>query len=65
MSKNESIVARLELISSKAKILAEDYRNGRLWDSDLSRGLDDLLREITYTRNDRGSPSHTDWHDDR
>ncbi len=63
---NEVLAARLDLISAKAKILATSYREGKLWEGDLSRGLDDILREVTYARNERGaSDSRNDWMGDR
>lgn len=63
---NEVLASRLDLIAAKAKIMASDYRNGRMWEGDLSRGLDELLREITYARNERGVPdSRNDWQGDR
>ena len=65
MSKKELVAARLELISAKSKLLAEEYKNGKMWDGDLSRGLDELVREITYVRNERGSESSGGWQDGR
>lgn len=56
MSRNDLVAARLELIAAKAKVMAADYKNGRMWDGELSKGLDDLLREITHARNERESP---------
>lgn len=38
-------VTYLELIAAKAKQLAEDCKQGRLWDGDLRQGLD----EISYS----------------
>jgi hypothetical protein len=51
MSRNEMVIARLELVAVKAKVLADDYKNNRLWEGDLGRALDELLREITAARN--------------
>lgn len=65
MSKNDLVAARLELIAAKAKVMAADYKDGRMWDGDLSKGLDDLLREITHVRNERGSSDRNDWQGDR
>ena len=46
MDNKEIIIARLELIAAKAKILVNDYRFGKLWGGDLSRGLEELKKEI-------------------
>ena len=43
---NESIAARLELIAAKAKQLAMDYRNGRLWEGDLAKGKSEIGEQL-------------------
>lgn len=43
---DEVILARLELIAAKAKTLALDYKNGKLWPGDLDRNLDYIKSEI-------------------
>lgn len=43
---DRTIEARLELIAAKARILVDDYRRGRLWEGELSAGLDELRKEI-------------------
>jgi len=47
---NNLIEARLTIIASKAKILAENYKNGKLWDSDLSQGIAEIETEIRAIR---------------
>ena len=51
----EANCAYLELLAAKAKQLAEDYKNGRLWEGELSRGLGELQQTINKidARNDR------------
>ncbi len=46
------VTMRLELIAAKAKQLASDEENGRLWEGDLSRGLSDLLRYVQQAQSD-------------
>lgn len=59
MAKDDIIAARLDMIAAKAKILADDYKNNRLWDGDLGRGLGDIRRELdAIGRNERGE---TGW----
>ena len=36
------LIAYLELISAKAKALAEDYKENKLWEGDLSKGLAEI-----------------------
>lgn len=45
--------AYLALIAAKAQQLATDYRNGKLWPGDLSRGLGEIqetIRKIDTSR---------------
>lgn len=42
---------RLDLIAAEAAVLADDYKNNRLWDGDLGRKLDSLMSHITFARN--------------
>lgn len=48
------ITARLDLIAAKAKILAESYKNNKLWGGELKDGIDEIEREIALIR--RGEP---------
>lgn len=52
---HEANGAYLELLAAKAKQLAEDYKRGRLWEGDLSRGLRELQETLNKidTRTDR------------
>jgi hypothetical protein len=43
---DESIAIRLELIAAKAKVLASDYKNGKLWEGDLNRGLGEISEQL-------------------
>lgn len=38
--------ARLEIISAKAKILAESARNGSFWPGDLEKGIQEIRTEL-------------------
>jgi hypothetical protein len=53
VAKDDIIAARLDLIAAKARILAEQYKNNQHWEGDLSRGLDEIEREIAAVRNGR------------
>jgi len=55
MEDREVITARLDLIAAKAKVLVHDYRQGKLWDGDLRRGLEELKREIDRVCNESGA----------
>lgn len=46
--------ARLEIISAKAKILAEAVKNGSTWPGDLARGLKEIHSELAQIN----IPSH-------
>jgi len=46
MLNNTVVAARLDLIAAKAKILAEDYKNNRMWEGDLTRGLSQIESEV-------------------
>ena len=43
---DESTTARLELIAAKAKQLALDYKNGKLWAGDLTKGISEISTQI-------------------
>ncbi len=43
---NESVSARLDLIAAKAKQLSLDYRNGRLWEGELNKGLGEIYSQL-------------------
>lgn len=51
----EANAAYLELVAAKAKQLAEDYKQGRLWEGELSSGLNEIIQTIhkIETRTDR------------
>lgn len=53
----ENVQLRLELIAAKAKQLAADVKNGKLWPGDLSAGLHDIHEQLAHVgqeaRNDR------------
>lgn len=51
---NDDVADRLELIAAKARVLVNDYRQGKLWDGDLSRGLQELKKEIDQVCNESG-----------
>jgi hypothetical protein len=40
------IAARLEIVSAKAKILAEAVRNGQTWPGDVERTLEEIRAEL-------------------
>lgn len=42
----ETNVLYLELVAAKAKQLAHDLKNGKLWDGDLGRGVDELFETL-------------------
>lgn len=50
MSKSSDNAMRLDLIAAKAKQLAEDVRNGRLWEGQLSEGLSELQQQLSQVR---------------
>jgi hypothetical protein len=49
------ITARLDLIAAKAKILAESYKNNKMWEGDLQQGLNVLQHEIQMIRTESGN----------
>jgi hypothetical protein len=57
VAKDDIIAARLDLIAAKARILSEQYKNNQHWEGDLSRGLDEIEREIAAVRNNRDGGS--------
>lgn len=53
----DEVVIRLELIATKAKQLADDVKNNRLWEGELSKGLSEIGEQLqmasrNVTRND-------------
>lgn len=44
---SEMVAMRLELVSAKAKQLAEDTKRGRLWEGDLQRGISEIMQQLT------------------
>lgn len=55
----EMVVIQLELVAAKAKALAMELKNGKLWEGDLSNGLATIgaalegARNTEYARRDR------------
>jgi hypothetical protein len=51
----EATQAYLELIAARARQLAEDYKNSRLWGGELTQGLGEIQATINKidTSNDR------------
>ena len=54
MPANDIIAARLDLIAAKARILAEQYKANKMWDGDLTQGLDTILSEISNIKREGG-----------
>jgi hypothetical protein len=48
----ELIATRLELIAAKAKALAMDFKNGKLWEGELSKGIADIRHELEKVSSD-------------
>lgn len=42
----EVIAARLDLIAARAKVLANEYRQNKLWEGELTTGLRDIQSQI-------------------
>lgn len=61
--KNDIVSARLDIISAKAKILAEKYKNNQMWDGDLTRGLNEIESEISSIRRESGDHERGGWND--
>lgn len=40
---------RLELVASRARVLADDVRQGKLWGGKLERGIADIQHALTDT----------------
>lgn len=55
---DQVITARLEMIAAKARILAENYKNNKMWGGDLQDGLNVLQHEIQMIRNESGNSRH-------
>lgn len=47
MSNKDENVMRLQLIAAKAKQLASDVEHGRLWEGDLTQGLDEIREQLS------------------
>ena len=60
---NDIVAARLDVIAAKARILSEQYKNNKLWDGDLERGLSDILSEIESIKREGGSNARGQWGD--
>ena len=43
-------VTYLNLIAAKAKQLAEDLENGKLWDGELATGIKDIAEQLSKVR---------------
>jgi hypothetical protein len=53
MSSDREIVAsRLDLIAAKARILAADYRGSKLWEGELTKGLNEIQAEVDAVKRD-------------
>jgi hypothetical protein len=50
----ETNVLYLELVAAKAKQLAHDVKNGKLWPGDLSNGLSEIFETLRKVETDRG-----------
>lgn len=50
--RNDMAVTRLELAAAKAKQLAEDLKHGRLWEGDLSRGINEVIEQLQQASRD-------------
>ena len=48
----ELIATRLELIATKAKVLAADFKNGKLWEGELNKGIGEIRRELEKVSSD-------------
>lgn len=44
---NQLVIARLDLIAAKAKMLTEQYKNNQISDTELESGLSDVITEIS------------------
>lgn len=42
----EIVILKLELIAAKAAQLASDYKNDRLWEGELQRGLGEIATQL-------------------
>lgn len=49
---SETAAMRLDLIAAKAKQLADDTRNGRLWGGELSEGIGEIAKQLDALRSD-------------
>lgn len=57
---DESVVVRLKLIASKANQLALDLERGRLWEGDLSKGINEISKQLQIAKREYGG-SNTRW----
>ncbi len=48
----EVIAARLDLIAARARILAADYRGSKLWEGELTKGLNEIQAEVDAAKRD-------------
>jgi hypothetical protein len=48
----EIVSMRLELIAAKAKQLASDVKNHKLWEGDLQKGICELQEQLTQVSNE-------------
>lgn len=54
MKNRDSIAICLEIIAAKAKQLAEDVRNGRLWEGELGSGLSVISEQLERASREGG-----------
>ncbi len=51
---SETNALYLELVAAKAKQLAHDVKNGKLWPGDLNKGLSEIWENLQKIDEDRG-----------
>lgn len=52
MATNDIIAAKLDMIAAKAKAMATSYRTGRLWDGELTSGINEIDRTVDEIRHE-------------
>ena len=52
MYDKEIVSVRLELIAAKAKQLASDVKNGKLWEGELSQGIGEIQQQVSQVVQD-------------
>lgn len=59
------IVARLDIVAAKAKILSEKYKNNQLWQGELDSGVKELQSELNQISQRGYSSQFDDWNGHR